>query len=274
MAEQPQITLNDDSLIPQLGLGVWQASIEETEQAVLKALETGYRAIDTAAIYKNEQGVGKALQATHIPREDIFITTKLWNTDQLQAQQALETSLEKLKLDYVDLYLIHWPCPANDHYVEAWQQLIDLTQQGLIKRIGVCNFQDIHLQRLINETGVTPVVNQIELHPLLQQRQQHRWNNSHGIQTEAWSPLAQGGKGLFDHSVIAGLAKKYQKTPAQIVIRWHLDNGFIVIPKSVTPKRIEENFAVFDFCLSSNDLNEINQLDINQRLGPDPENFN
>ncbi|MDU6433705.1 MAG: aldo/keto reductase [Pantoea sp.] len=241
MADQPIIKLHDGNMMPQLGLGVWQASNEDAHRAVLKALEVGYRSIDTAAAYKNEEAIGRALQDTDVPREDIFVTTKLWNDDQQNVQQAMETSLKKLQLEQVDLYLMHWPCPEKD---------------------------------LLDETGVSPVVNQIELHPMLQQRTLHAWNAMHQIQTESWSPLAQGGEGVFDQDIIRQLAKKYGKTPAQIVIRWHLDSGLVVIPKSVTPERIAENFAVFDFRLEKTELSEITKLDSGKRLGPDPETFN
>ena len=274
MAEQPIIKLHDGNHIPQLGLGVWQASIDEARQAAVAALQVGYRSIDTAAIYKNEEGIGQALQETDVARDDIFVTTKLWNDDQLNAEQALETSLKKLQLPSVDLYLMHWPCPQNDNYVESWQQMIKLREQGLAKSIGVCNFNEPHLKRLIEETGVSPVINQIELHPMLQQRTLHAWNALHQIQTESWSPLAQGGKGVFEQEVIKRLAQKYHKTAAQIVIRWHLDSGLVVIPKSVTPSRIAENFAVFDFRLEKSEMSEIAALDSGNRLGPDPEELN
>ena len=274
MADQPIIKLRDGNMMPQLGLGVWQASIEDARHAVLKALEVGYRSIDTAAAYKNEEAIGQALQETDVPREEIFVTTKLWNDDQQNVQQAMETSLEKLKLDQVDLYLMHWPCPEKDHYVDAWKKMIELQQQGLTKSIGVCNFHEAHLKRLLDETGVTPVVNQIELHPMLQQRTLQAGNALHQSQTESGSPLAKGGKGGFDQESIKSLAKKYGKTPAQIVIRWHLDSGLVVIPKSVTPARIEENFKVFDFRLDKHEVSDIAKLDSGNRLGPDPETFN
>jgi len=274
MADQPIIKLHDGNMMPQLGLGVWQATVDDARKAAVKALEVGYRSIDTAAIYKNEEGIGQALQETDIARDDIFVTTKLWNDDQLNAEQAMETSLKKLQLESVDLYLMHWPCPAKDNFVEAWKGMIELQKQGLTKSIGVCNFQETHLKRLLDETGVSPVINQIELHPMFQQRTLHAWNAMHQIQTESWSPLAQGGKGVFDQEIIKNLAKKYGKTPAQIVIRWHLDSGLIVIPKSVTPSRIEENFKVFDFRLEKPEISDIASLDKGNRLGPNPEELN
>ncbi|MER2860682.1 2,5-didehydrogluconate reductase DkgA [Morganella morganii] len=268
------VTLSDGHLMPQLGLGVWKAGNDVVGSAVQTALETGYRLIDTAAIYQNEEGVGEGLKATTVPRDELFITTKLWNSDQQHAGKALEASLKKLQLDYVDLYLIHWPAPAEDHYVSAWEQLIELQKSGLTRSIGVCNFDIGHLQRIIHKTGVAPVLNQIELHPLLQQRELQAWNATHSIHTESWSPLAQGGEGVFDTDIIQALAAKYQKTPAQIVIRWHLDRGLIVIPKSITPSRIHENFDVFDFRLEKEELSQIQSLDSGTRLGPDPKEFN
>lgn len=268
------ITLSDGHLMPQLGLGVWKAGNDEVGVAVSTALETGYRLIDTAAVYQNEEGVGDALKSAAVPRDKLFITTKLWNSDQQSAGKALEESLKKLQLDYVDLYLIHWPAPAADHYVSAWEQLIELQKSGLTRSIGVCNFDVGHLQRIIHKTGVKPVLNQIELHPLLQQRELQAWNATHSIHTESWSPLAQGGEGVFDTEIIQSLAAKYQKTPAQIVIRWHLDRGLIVIPKSVTPMRIQENFNVFDFRLEKEEIALVQQLDTGTRLGPEPKEFN
>ncbi|MBD2784056.1 2,5-didehydrogluconate reductase DkgA [Xenorhabdus sp. DI] len=274
MGQQTIIKLVDDNHMPQLGLGVWKASNEQVVKSIHTALEVGYRSIDTAAIFHNEEGVGKALKESGIPREEIFITTKLWNDRHLDAHAALQESLDKLQLDYVDLYLVQWPIPEQGHYVDAWKQLIELKAAGLTHSIGVCNFHIEHLQKVIQETGVVPVINQIELHPLLQQRQLHSWNATHYITTESWSPLSRGGKGVFNSPLVERLALKYGKTPAQIVIRWHLDRGMIAIPKSVTPSRIKENFDVFDFRLEKEDLTAMAELDIGKRIGPDPDTYN
>ncbi|WP_434388361.1 2,5-didehydrogluconate reductase DkgA [Melittangium boletus] len=273
MSAQPRITFHDGKSMPQLGLGVWQASVDEARRAALKAIEVGYRSIDTAAIYRNEEGIGQAIRESSVPRDQLYITTKLWNDAHLDARKALETSLRKLQLDAVDLYLIHWPTPAKDNYVQAWKSLIELRKAGLTRSIGVSNFHVPHLQRLIDETGVVPVLNQIEVHPLLQQSELRAWNVAHEIHVESWSPLAQGGEGVFDQEIIRALGQKYGKTPAQVVIRWHLDQGLIVIPKSVTPSRIEENFQVFDFRLEPDELARISTLDKGKRLGPNPDRF-
>ncbi|HFT5867306.1 TPA: 2,5-didehydrogluconate reductase DkgA [Escherichia coli] len=259
MANPTVIKLQDGNVMPQLGLGVWQASNEEVITAIQKALEVGYRSIDTAAAYKNEEGVGKALKNASVNREELFITTKLWNDDHKRPREALLDSLKKLQLDYIDLYLMHWPVPAIDHYVEAWKGMIELQKEGLIKSIGVCNFQIHHLQRLIDETGVTPVINQIELHPLMQQRQLHAWNATHKIQTESWSPLAQGGKGVFDQKVIRDLADKYGKTPAQIVIRWHLDSGLVLESVAITQTDADHADAVVRFRIFKDDKEKTTQ---------------
>ncbi|HCH51477.1 MAG TPA: 2,5-didehydrogluconate reductase DkgA [Proteus sp.] len=267
------IQLSDGKTIPQLGLGVWKADNNQVIKAIHHALDTGYRLFDTAAIYHNEEGVGKALKQTTVPRDELFITTKLWNNDQSHARGAVLESLQRLQLDYIDLYLMHWPAPSRDLYVEAWKQMIILQKEGLVKSIGVCNFQPEHLERLITETGVTPVINQIEIHPLMQQAPLRAWNTTHKIVTESWSPLAQGGEGVFDSPIIQKLAEKYNKSPAQIVLRWHIDSGLVVIPKSVTPSRIEENFHIFDFKLEREEVTAITTLDQKKRLGPDPDYF-
>jgi 2,5-diketo-D-gluconate reductase A len=269
--EVPTIALNDGYAMPQLGFGVWQIPNNATSGLVQEAIRVGYRSIDTAAIYGNEEGVGNAIRACGVPREQLFITTKLWNDRHDDAEHALAESLRRLRLDYVDLYLIHWPAPKQNRYVEAWKTLAVLKQQGLIRSIGVSNFTEVYLRRLIGETGVVPVVNQIELHPAFQQQAVRAFHRQHQIATESWSPL---GKGRFlDNPVIGALAKRYGKTAAQIVLRWHLDNGLIAIPKSATADRIRENFSVFDFTLTPDDIEVIRKLDSGKRLGFDPELF-
>jgi len=268
-----QITLNDGNTIPQLGFGVFKVDQAETERVVSTALEVGYRHIDTAAVYGNEEGVGAAIAASGIPREQIFVTTKLWNADQGSdsARRALETSLGKLGLDSVDLYLIHWPRPDQDRYVESWQTLAQLRDEGLTRSIGVSNFHEPHLQRLLDETGVVPAVNQIELHPAFAQRPLRALGAEHGIHTEAWGPLGQGKYDLFSEAPVADAAAAHGVSPAQVVIRWHLQNGIIVFPKSVTPERIAQNFDVFGFELSEAEVAAIDGLDRGLRVGADPE---
>ncbi|MFJ5015460.1 aldo/keto reductase [Streptomyces griseoluteus] len=270
----PPIILNNGVEMPQLGFGVWQVPDDEAERAVTTALETGYRSIDTAAIYGNEEGTGKAIAASGVPREDLFVTTKLWNSDQGydSTLRAFDTSLEKLGLDYLDLYLIHWPLPARDNYLDTYKAFEKLHSDGRIRAIGVSNFLPEHLERLIAETSVVPAVNQIELHPQLQQRAAREFDAERGIATEAWSPLGQG-KGLLEVPAIVAIARKHGRTPAQVVLRWHIQLGNIVIPKSVTPSRIKENIEVFDFTLDDEDLAAIGALDEDKRLGPDPATF-
>jgi 2,5-diketo-D-gluconate reductase A len=269
----PRITLNDDNTIPQLGFGVFQVPEEDTAEAVLHALKTGYRLIDTAEAYGNEEGVGDALARGGLSREDVFVTTKLWNSHQgrEQAQPALERSLSRLGFDYVDLYLIHWPVPSQDQYVATWQALCDLRAEGKARSIGVSNFQVEHLERIIDASDVVPAVNQIELHPRFQQEELRSFHAEHGIHTEAWSPLGQGS--VLEDPVVSEIAEGRGRTPAQVILRWHLQLGNIVIPKSVTPSRIEENFDVFDFELDQQEMDAIGQLDEGQRIGPDPDSF-
>jgi 2,5-diketo-D-gluconate reductase A len=269
----PGIELGDGETIPQLGFGVFQVPPKETQGVVERALGVGYRHLDTAAAYRNEGAVGRAVRASGLAREDIFITTKCANGDQgyEQATRALHDSLERLEVDHVDLYLIHWPVPAHDLYVETWRALIDLHEQGLARTIGVSNFQPAHLERLIAETDVTPAINQVELHPHFQQVGLRHEHEQLGIITEAWSPLAQGA--VLEEPAIVEIAQAHERTPAQVVIRWHLQIDNVVIPKSVTPERIEENFDVFDFALSEDEIAAIGELDAGTRTGPDPDTF-
>jgi 2,5-diketo-D-gluconate reductase A len=269
----PTVPLSDGEAIPQLGFGVFQIPPKDTAEAATRALLAGYRHIDTAAAYHNEAGVGQAIHAAGLQRDDVFITTKCWNDDQghQQAKRALKASLEQLEMEHVDLYLIHWPVPSQDKYVETWQAFIELQQEGLARSIGVSNFQAAHLERLIAETGVTPTVNQIELHPRFQQVGLRHEHEELGIVTEAWSPLAQGR--VLDDPTIVEIANVHGKTPGQVVIRWHLQLGNVVFPKSVTPERIIENFDVIDFTLSAAEMTAIDALDAGERTGPDPDTF-
>lgn len=269
MFNMPKIKLNDGYSIPQLGLGLWKVQDSESETVIAEALKAGYRSIDGAAIYRNEIGLGRALQNCSLKREEYFITTKLWNDDQAQAKKACEVSLDKLKLQYLDLYLIHWPAPQKGNFVQAWKALIELKKEGRVKSIGVSNFQIEHLKQIIDETGVIPTVNQIELHPQFQQKELRAFHAQHQIQTESWSPLGQGQ--ILSHPVIQQLSRKHKKSTAQVIIRWHLQNQLIVIPKSVTPARIQENINVFDFSLDPEDLKLIDEMDsIQGRIGPNP----
>ncbi|MFJ4846214.1 MULTISPECIES: aldo/keto reductase [unclassified Streptomyces] len=275
MSTVPDITLNNGITMPQLGFGVWQVPDDEAAVAVATALEAGYRSIDTAALYRNEQGTGRAIAASGIAREDLFVTTKLWKTDlgHDNALRAFDASLDKLGLDYVDLYLIHWPSPARGLYLETWRALEKIHADGRARAIGVSNFPVAQLQHVLDEGTVAPAVNQIELHPNLPQAELRAFGAAHGIATEAWSPLGQG-RGLLDEPALAALAAKHGKSPAQIVLRWHLQLGNVVIPKSVTPARIKENIDVFGFELDAEDLAAIDALDNDGRLGPDPMVFN
>ncbi|QZH64457.1 aldo/keto reductase [Mycolicibacterium farcinogenes] len=270
----PRVTLNDGNSIPQVGLGVWQTPAEETERAVTAALQAGYRHIDTAAAYRNEAETGRGLANSGVPRDEVFLVTKLWNSDQGydSTLAAFDASLDRLGVDYLDLYLIHWPVPANNAYVETFRAFAHLHDQGRVRSIGVSNFEPEHLNVLIDSTGIVPAVNQIELHPLLPQHELREVHARLGIATEAWSPLGQGS--LLTDPVITQIAERHGKTPAQVLIRWHIHLGNIVIPKSVNPERIVSNFDVFDFDLDETDMAAIATLETDTRLGPDPRTFN
>ncbi|WP_019969615.1 aldo/keto reductase [Mycobacterium sp. 141] len=270
----PRVTLNDGNSIPQVGLGVWQTPPDDTERAVTAALQAGYRHIDTAAAYQNEVETGLALAGAGVPREDIFLVTKLWNGDHGYdaTLAAFDASLSRLAVDYLDLYLIHWPVPAKNAYVDTFKAFAHLRDQGRIRSIGVSNFEPEHLKILIDATGIVPAVNQIELHPLLPQHALREVHAQYGIATEAWSPLGQGS--LLTDPKITGIAAPHGKTPAQVLIRWHIQLGNIVIPKSVNPERIASNFDVFGFELSEQDMASIASLENGTRLGPDPRTFN
>lgn len=271
MTTQPHVSFNDGHSIPQLGLGVWQTPDDVAVEAVSTALKAGYRHIDTAAVYQNEEGVGKGMRASGVAREDIFLTTKVWNDDQGfdQTLRAMDASLKRLGTPYVDLYLIHWPSAYRGKYVETWKALIRLRDEGKARSIGVSNFEGTYLEELIAETGVTPAINQIQLHPRFQQKAMRDKHAKLGVITESWSPLGQGK--MLSDAVIAEIAARHGKSPAQVIIRWHLDLGLVVIPKSVTPSRIVENFDVFDFTLSDEDKAAIAGLDAaDGRIGSDP----
>lgn len=261
-----------DVRIPQFGLGVFQVPPAQTVENVLHALQVGYRHIDTARAYQNEAQVGQAIKASGLSRDEVFITTKLWNSDQASPIDTLKQSLKLLEVDHLDLYLIHWPAPGKDLYVQAWEGLVEAQKQGLTRAIGVSNFQAEHLRRIIDATGVTPSVNQIELHPYLPQHGLRREHADRGIVTEAWSPLAQGA--VLDDPVITEIAAAHDRTPGQIVLRWHVELGNVVFPKSMTPSRIEENIDIFDFELSADEVARIEGLDRGHRTGPDPDTFN
>jgi len=269
----PTIVLNDGNVIPQLGFGVFQVPEDDVTPVVAEALEVGYRSIDTAAIYGNEEGVGRAIRASGIPRDEIYVTTKLWNAEQGydSTLRAFDASMRRLGLDYLDLYLIHWPVPSAGRYVDTFRAFQALKAQGRIGSIGVSNFRVIDLETVIAETGETPAVNQIELHPTLAQRELRQYDANHAIATEAWSPLGQGT--LLDNPTVVTIAKELDRTPAQVIIRWHLQLGNIVIPKSVTPSRIAENFDVLSFELDAQAMEAINRLDTGTRVGPDPATF-
>ncbi|MDZ5619871.1 aldo/keto reductase [Nocardioides sp. HM23] len=272
----PRITLNDNTSIPQFGLGVWQVRAAETEQVVTDALEIGYRHIDTAQMYGNEAGVGAAIAKSGLAREDLYVTTKLNNNNHQKARESLEVSLDKLGLEKVDLFLIHWPLPTryDGDFVSTWETLVELREDGLITSIGVSNFQPDHLDRIVSATGVVPVVNQIEAHPYFANEAARAATARHGAHVEAWSPLGQGG-GELEDPVVTGVAESHGKSPAQVLLRWALDRGDIVFPKSVRKERLAENFDVFDFALTAEEVAALAELDKGEggRQGPNPDTF-
>jgi 2,5-diketo-D-gluconate reductase A len=261
--------------IPTVGFGVWQVPEEEVGAAVTAALAAGYRHVDTARIYGNEAGVGRALAESDVPRDEVFVTTKVWNDDHGRdaTRRAFDASMERLGLDVLDLYLVHWPVPKQDRYVETWATLRELREEGRVRAVGVCNFHAEHLQRLHDETGEWPSINQIELHPYLQQAPLRAFHAQRGIVTESWSPLASGKKVLED-PLVGRIADAHGATPAQVVLAWHLALDLVVLPKSVTPSRIVENLAAADLTLTGEELVEISGLDRGFRTGPNPEEFN
>jgi 2,5-diketo-D-gluconate reductase A len=274
MVFAPLVEMNDGRSIPVIGFGVWQVPDDVVVDATVKALEVGYRHIDTAYLYHNERGVGEALRRSELDRDDVFVTTKVWNTDHGSDQtlRAFDKSTGLLGIDEVDLYLIHWPTPARDVYLESWRALIRLREEGRARSIGVSNFHDAHLRKIIDETGVIPALNQIELHPWLPQTELRDIDARLGIRTEAWSPLGSGR--LIDDPVIAEVSAKHGKSPAQVMVRWSIQLGNIVLPKSVTPERIEQNIDVFDFQLDDADMAAIATLESGRRTGPNPDEFN
>lgn len=274
MSNVPGITLNSGATIPQLGFGVFQIDPEDTAETVRTAFDAGYRHIDTAQMYGNEAEVGQAIANSGIARDELWITTKCNNSNHGydDAQSALDESLRKLGLDYVDLYLIHWPLPGKDLYVDTWKGFEKAASDGKARSIGVSNFKEHHLDRLAEETDTVPAVNQVELHPHLQQLALRSYDERKGIATEAWSPIGQG-RGLLDAPELEGIAKKHDKSAAQVVLRWHVQLGNIVFPKSVTPVRIRENIKIFDFALTDDEMNSIASMEKAERLGPDPDDF-
>jgi 2,5-diketo-D-gluconate reductase A len=274
MTSVPSVTLNNGVTIPQLGFGTYLIEPKDTKAAVLAALETGYRHIDTAEMYANEKEVGQALKESGVAREDVFVTSKLNNGFHAYGDglSAFARSLDELATEYLDLFLIHWPLPEVGDYTETWRAMEEIYRSGRAKAIGVSNFQTHHLNRLFQETSVVPAVNQIEVHPYLVQDELRAFGAEHEIVTEAWSPIAQGR--VLDDPVITAIAERLDRTPAQVTLRWHLQRGDIIFPKSVTRSRVEENFRLFDFELSAQDMAAITALDRGERTGPDPDTFN
>ncbi|MGZ4504222.1 MAG: aldo/keto reductase [Nocardioidaceae bacterium] len=274
MSVVPNITLNNGIEIPQLGFGVFQIKPEETKQATLAALEVGYRHIDTAEMYGNEKEVGEAVRASKIDRDDIFVTSKLNNGFHAydEALTAFDQTLKDLAFDYLDLFLVHWPLPGVGDFVETWKAMEEIYSSGRVKAVGVSNFKPHHLRRLHAETTVVPAVNQVEIHPYFGNEDVRAFDAEHGIATEAWSPIAQGK--VLDDATLVRIAESHGKTPAQVTLRWHIQRGDIVFPKSVTRSRVEENFDIFDFELSGTDMTDITALNKDERIGPDPDTFN
>ncbi|GAA4809343.1 aldo/keto reductase [Actinomycetospora chlora] len=274
MSDVPGIELNNGTTIPQLGFGVFQIDPSDTAESVSTAFEIGYRHIDTAQMYGNEAEVGEAIKSSGIDRDELWITTKCNNSNhgRLDSQKALDESLSKLGLDHVDLYLIHWPLPGKDLYVDTWKGFEEALGDGKVRTIGVSNFQPHHLDRLLEETETVPAVNQIELHPHMQQAGLRAYHERHGIRTEAWSPIGQG-RGLLDAPELGEIAQAHGKSAAQVVLRWHIQIGNIIFPKSVTPDRVRENFEIFDFELTDEDMQKIEGMERAERLGPDPDQF-
>ncbi|MDQ1696081.1 MAG: 2,5-diketo-D-gluconate reductase [Frankiaceae bacterium] len=275
MTSVPDLRLNNGVTIPQLGFGVFLVPADEVIEPVATAIATGYRLIDTATLYGNEEGVGRAIADSGVPRDELFITTKVWNTEQGydRTLRAFDESMRQLRLEVLDLYLIHWPQPQRDLYVETWRALERLAAEGRVRAIGVSNFTSAHLERLLAEADVVPAVNQVELHPGLPQEDLRAFHAKHEIVTEAWSPLGRG-HGLLDNDEVTAIAAAHDRTPAQVVLRWHIQLGNVVIPKSVRPERIRENFAVFDFALTDAEMSRLLALDSPGRVGPDPDTFN
>lgn len=269
----PHVTLAGGSQIPQLGVGTYQIDPTDTQRVVGEAIELGYRHIDTASLYANEEGVGAAVVASGVPRDDLFITTKLWNSDQTRAAAAFDESLARLGLDRVDLYLIHWPQPMFGEALTAWRDLIEIAASGRATAIGVSNFEIADLQQLIDETGVVPAVNQIEAHPFHQRRELRAFCAEHGIAIEAWGPLARGRTDLLERPEILAAAQTHDRTPAQVVLRWHVQQGHIVFPKTTRRERLTENAGLFDFSLSDAEMAAIDALEAGKNLGPDPRTF-
>ncbi|GAB3274509.1 aldo/keto reductase [Parasphingorhabdus pacifica] len=274
MAQIPTVTLNDGVALPRVGFGVFQVSPEEATEAVSTALDAGYRTFDTASVYGNEEGVGKAIVSSEVARSDIFLITKVWNDDQGydETLRACEASLERLGVEYVDQYLIHWPRPKLDRYVDTWKALVRLVSDGRVRSIGVSNFAPENIRRLVDETGVVPAVNQVELHPGFPQTELRSFHEGLGITTQAWSPLGRG-QGFLGHPVVGAIARAHDRTPAQVALRWHVQLGVVALPKSVTPERIRSNIGIFDFELTEPEMAQLTDIGTDFRVGPDPALF-